>query len=54
MDSQNEEAVYSMMPMVQIRSFLIERETGKMEGGESKRGRKRERDKWIKSVGGEN
>ena len=56
-DTRNKEnidfvnSVYSLMMMVQIIPFLYERETGKMEWGESKRGRKRERDEWIMSVG---
>jgi hypothetical protein len=56
LDTQNEEtvsfkSVYTMIIMVKIVPFLYERETGKMEWGESKSGRKREREKERKSAG---
>jgi hypothetical protein len=41
-----------MMPMVRIISFSYKKVTGKNRVGESKRGRKRERKKWIENVGG--
>jgi hypothetical protein len=55
-DTQNEyivdlvKSVYSMIALVQIIHFISERETDKMEWGESKRGRKREPEKQMKGV----
>jgi hypothetical protein len=43
-----------MMLLVQIISFLYEIETGKNRAGSRReRGRKRDREKWIKRVGGQ-
>jgi len=44
-------SVYSMMIVVQIIRFLYGREAGKPKWGESMRGRTRELEKRIKSVG---
>jgi hypothetical protein len=40
------------MPVIKINSFYIKRRQVKMEWGVSKREGERDREKWIKGVGG--